>query len=332
MRILGVFLTGLFLSCWLSTPVAAQQLPLFSLYRENQGLLNPGAVSPDFLLYQENYRLSMGVTHRSQWVGSAGKTETQSLRGEFVGVGEGSFAPVGGLYLINDEVGPTSFMGIYGRMATIFGLEHPNFGGISVGINLGLVQFRVKASEIDLLDPNDILGQNDQSQWHPDAGLGIFYYKNIYNYGAETALVYAGFSAMQLIGLDLTFSGANGEFPYTRNTHFYALAGVYKFLDDFSFLEFSTWTRYVQNIPLDMDVNVRYQNRQKFWVGMGGALSGNLHAEFGIYLLQLLESGGLSDSPLIKLSAGFDYAVIPFHHQMDKSFEVNLSVLPRWER
>jgi type IX secretion system PorP/SprF family membrane protein len=329
-RNLYILLFGLFFLCLLRTPGPAQQLPLFSIYRENQGLLNPASIHPDFLLYHESYPLSIGVTHRSQWVGSAGKTATQSLRGTFIGVGESSFAPLAGLYLINDKVGPTSFTGFYGRVASIFGLEHPNFGGFSIGLNFGLVQFRIETSEIDLLDPDDILGQKDLSQWHPDVGLGVFYYKNIESHRAETALVYAGVSAAQLIGLDLTFTGDKGEFPFTRNPHFYALAGVYKFLDDFSFLEFSTWTRFVRHTPLDVDLNVRFQNRQKFWIGGGGSLSGNLHAEFGVYLLHLLETGNRGDPPLVKLSAGFDYGVIQYHDQVGKSFEVNLAVLPRW--
>lgn len=310
----------------------AQQLPLFSLYRENQGLLNPASVNSDFLLYQESYRLSVGATHRSQWVGSAGKMATQSLRGEFVGVGESSFAPLVGLYVVNDEVGPTSFTGIYGRVASIFGIEHPNFGGFSAGINAGLVQFRIKASEIDLLDPDDILGEEDQSQWHPDVGLGIYYYKNIGRSGAETALIYAGLSAAQLIALDLTFKTQDREFPFTRQPHFYALAGVYKFLDDFSFLEISTWARYVKNTPVDVDINLRYQMKQKFWVGGGGSLGGWLHAELGVYLLQVFNSGRPGNQPLVKLSTGFDYTLTKYHGQADKAFEINLSVIPRWRR
>ena len=329
---LKIILAGVLLSSLLSNTASAQQLPLFSLYRENQGLLNPAAVHPDFLLYHENHRLSIGITHRSRWVGGAGKVSTQGLRGEYIGVGESSFAPLAGLYLVNDEVGPTSFTGVYGRIASIFGMEHPNFGGVSVGLNFGLVQFRINASDINLLDPDDLLGQSDQSQWHPDVGLGVFFYKNVGRYGAESALIYAGLSAAQLIGLELTFAGANGDYPFTRTPHLYALAGMYKFLDDFSFLEFSTWTRYVQHVPLDIDINLRYQSKRKFWVGGGGSLRGSLRAEFGVYLLHLLERDNSTNGPLVKLSAGFDYGLIQYRDLMDKSFELNLSVLPRWER
>ncbi|HKK65982.1 MAG TPA: PorP/SprF family type IX secretion system membrane protein [Clostridia bacterium] len=325
-----LFLLSLLFLCLLSSQATAQQLPLFSLYRENQGLLNPAAVSSDFLLYRETYRLSAGITHRSQWVGSAGKSSTQSARAEYIGVGENAFAPIVGTYLLNNQVGPTSFTGVYGRIASLFGLEHPNFGGFSAGINAGLVQFRIKASEIDLLDPDDILGQTDQSQWHPDVGLGFYFYKNIEGPDNKTALVYAGISATQLIGLDLTFTSDKREFPYTRQPHFYALAGLYKFLDAQSFIEFSSWIRYVEGVPLDMDVNVRYQKEQKFWVGGGGALSGRLHAELGVYLLHLLDLGRPGEQTLVKLSTGFDYSLIPFHNQTDRAFEINISVLPRW--
>lgn len=329
-----LFFFGLLLCCCLpGASILAQQAPFFSLYRENQGLLNPASVNPDFLLYHNNYRLSVGGAHRSQWVGQAGKITTQVLRGEFIGVGENSFAPLAGLYLVNDVVGPTSMMGVSGRLASIFGLEHPNFGGFSIGLNAGAMRFRIKASEIDLLDPDDLLGQTDQSQWYPDVGLGFFYYNGLEKNGVETALVYGGFSVAQLFQPELTFASAHGTFPLTRIPHFYATAGLYKFLDAFSFLEVSTWFRYVRHVPPILDINVRYQRNQQYWVGTGLSSAGDLHAEFGVYLHQLIGS----DTPpynrsVLKLSAGFDYAVIKFHEQIDRSLEVNLSVLPKWDR
>jgi type IX secretion system PorP/SprF family membrane protein len=318
----------LLLGWLLPAGLAAQQLPLFSLYRENQGLLNPAAVHSDFLLYHDSYRLSAGATHRSQWVDGDGKIATQSARVEYIGIGEGRFAPLAGLYTINDQVGPTGFTGIYGRLASVFGLGHPNYGGFSVGLNAGYVQYRIKASQIDLLDPGDAPGQTDQSQWHPDVGLGLFFYKSI---ARETALVYAGLSAAQLFQLDLTLPGENGRFPLTRRPHFYAQAGAYKFLDNFSFLELSTWARYVDGAPFDLDVNLRYQFQRQFWVGGGAALNGNLHVEFGTYLLHLFD-GEARGRPLVKLSAGFDYDLNPRGLQAGKAFEVNLSVLPAWNR
>jgi len=317
----------LFLAWLLPLGLTAQQLPLFSLYRENQGLLNPAAVHSDFLLYHDSYRMSVGATHRSQWIGSSGKVTTQSARAEYIGVGEGRFAPLAGLYMINDEVGPTSFTGIYGRLASVFGLGHPNYGGFSVGLNAGYVQHRIQSSRIDLLDPGDIPGQTDQSQWHPDVGLGVFFYKNL----EEQTLIYAGLSAVQLFQPDLTFPGENGGFPLTRNPHFYSLAGAYLFLDNFSFLEISTWARHVEGTPFDLDLNLRYQYQRQFWLGIGGALNGNLHAEFGAYLLQLL-GGEERGRPLLKLSAGFDYALNRRGLGPDRAFEINLAVLPVWGR
>lgn len=323
----------LFLVSWLlPAGLSAQQLPLFSLFRENQGLLNPAAVHSDFLLYHDSYRLSVGATHRSQWVDGNGKITTQSARAEYIGVGDSRFAPLTGLYVVNDQVGPTGFTGIYGRLASVFGLGHPNFGGFSVGLNIGYVQHRIETSQIDLLDPGDVPGQSDQTQWHPDVGLGAFFYKGLNNaIGEEAALVYAGVSAVQLFQLDLSFPGENGRFPLTRRPHFYALAGAYAFLDNFSFFELSTWARYVDGAPFDLDIRLRYQYNRQFWIGAGGALNGNLHAEFGTYLLHLFDRSARG-RPLVKLSAGFDYGLNPRGLQPGRAFEVNLSILPAWNR
>ena len=48
-----------------SSYISAQQLPLFSQYRESQSILNPAAVSIDFIRNRNN--LSLGASYRNQW-------------------------------------------------------------------------------------------------------------------------------------------------------------------------------------------------------------------------------------------------------------------------
>jgi type IX secretion system PorP/SprF family membrane protein len=304
-----------------------QQLPLFSLYRENQGIINPASISSDFLLLREEQPLSIGVTYRTQRMGDAGQITTQTLKGEFIAVNENQFAPLLGMYLVNDEVGPTQMMGIYGRAANIFGLNHPNYGGFSLGLSFGAVQYRIKASEIELLDQDDVLGETDQSQWRPDVGVGLYFYKGFGQRGFESILAYGGISAAQLISLDLTFKGSSGEFPLTRTPHYYGVVGIYKFLDEFSFIELSSWSRYVKNAPISIDLNVRYQKGRLFWIGVGGSLNGNIHTEFGAFLFSLFNDVTVSGSNL-KLGIGFDYSLVNYYGQTDRTIEINLAYLP----
>jgi len=60
----------------------AQQLPLFTQYRENIGIINPAAFNQDFLIYENN--LSFGASYRRQWVGLESGPQTQTIRGEYL--------------------------------------------------------------------------------------------------------------------------------------------------------------------------------------------------------------------------------------------------------
>ena len=80
-----------------------------------------------------------------------------------------------GGFLVNDQTGPTGFTGAYGRIAGIV-TDDPTYGGLSIGLSAGMVQYRVKSSDIILRDANDQLGTVDQNQLFPDVGLGVFFY------------------------------------------------------------------------------------------------------------------------------------------------------------
>jgi len=45
----------------------AQQLPIFTQYRENHGYINPASISSDYMTYYHN--LYFGAPYRLQWAG-----------------------------------------------------------------------------------------------------------------------------------------------------------------------------------------------------------------------------------------------------------------------
>ena len=127
-------LTILVLLIFLIQDVIAQQLPLFSQYRENYIAINPAMVSTEYLLYEQD--LSFGASYRNQWREFEGAPETQFIRGEYL-LDNGGFGLLTGGYLINDQTGPIGLTGIYGRIGGIF-TGDPYYGGIAVGLSLGL--------------------------------------------------------------------------------------------------------------------------------------------------------------------------------------------------
>ena len=308
----------LFIACFFVAAFSkAQQLPLFTQYQENAGIINPAVVNSNYILYENN--ISFGLSFRKQWVGLANSPETQTLHGEYLYAQPGAFGWIAGGYILNDQTGPTSFTGAYGRVAGII-TDDPYYGGLSFGLSFGAVQYRVNASEIKLTEPNDILTADDQSRVYPDFGLGVYYYRQIEHGFLDGDHVYAGLSIPQVFGLNLEFKDETGDFSTLRVQHYYALLGVYHYLKNDSHLEPSIWVRYTPNAPVNIDFNVRYRMVSNFWIGTGVSTAGNYHLEAG-YIIG--ENAGW-DSHLI-IGYGFDYSFSTFGPDAGSAHEINLS-------
>lgn len=297
--------------------VQAQHLPLFTQYRDQIGILNPGAFSHDYLINDDP--LSFGLSFRRQWLGLESGPVTQTIRGEYFFESGGAVNLVYGGHLVNDQTGPTGFTGLYGRAGALIS-NNPYYGGLSLGFNFGLVQYRVKASELKLRDLNDLVGINDQSKLFPDVGVGVYYYKYIDNGFLDDSHIYAGFSVPQVIGLDLDFITETGTISTQRIQHLYGLIGLYKYLKGDTYLEPSMWFKYVPGAPMNLDLNVRYQMNGNFWLGAGGSTAGTVHLETGFILG---ENYNLNNN--FKIGYGFDYSFSSFGPEIGSTHEINLS-------
>lgn len=308
--------TLLFYLLLAATGLSAQQLSLFTQYRENTTLINPAAVESDFLAYGQN--ISFGASYRAQWVGLDNAPTTQTVRGTYLAAGMSGVALQAGGHIINDQTGPTGFTGFYGRIAGIV-TDDPEYGGFSVGLSAGFVQYRVRASDLDLRDEGDVIGSVDQSQMNPDVGVGVFFYKAIGGRFVDN-YIYGGISVPQVLGLDLTFKDDQNDFTTQRVRHYYGLLGFYKFFDNGSFLEPSVWVKYVENAPTNVDVNLRYQLPVALWIGAGGSTAGTVHLETGFVLG---ENVGFDN--FVRLGYGYDYSFSSFGPSAGSTHELNVA-------
>ncbi len=296
----------------------AQQLPIFTQYRENLAVINPAALEGDFLAFGNN--VTVGLSYRAQWVGLSGAPTTQTVRGSYVNTEWSGVTLMAGGHLINDQTGPTGFTGFYGKIGGIL-TNDIEYGGLAVALTAGFVQFRVRASEIRLRDPNDNIGTIDQSQFYPDLGLGIYFYQML-DGAFDGDYIYAGVSVPQIFGLDLTFQDEEtGEYTIGRVQHMYGMLGLYKFFDNGGFIEPSLWFKYVANAPLHADVNIRYQLPSALWIGAGGAINGTAHIEAG---LTLGDNVGFDNT--LRIGYGFDYSFSSFGPTAGSTHEINLSM------
>lgn len=293
----------------------AQQLSLFTQYRENATIINPAAMESDFLAYGQNF--TVGANYRSQWSEISGNPRTQSVRFSFTGDGSGATL-MGGGYLMNDQTGPTGFTGLYGRIGAVISGD-PEERGFVVALSGGIVQYRVDANKFNLRDPLDMVGMNSQTELFPDVGVGVYFYQMAGSSKAPT-MVYGGVSIPQVAGLDLTFKDENGEFAIQRVQHFYGTFGLYKFFRNDGFLEPSLWVKYVKGAPINADFNLRYQTPSSIWIGTGASSAGNFHFEAG---LNLGDNVGLYNN--LKVGYGYDYSFSSFGPRVGSTHELQIS-------
>ncbi len=292
----------------------SQQLSLFTQYRENISILNPAAPDSDFFAYGRN--VSFGASYRSQWVGLTNGPTTATLRGTYLQRNSG-FSLLAGGQLINDQTGPTGFTGIYGRIGGVISGD-PEYSGLSIGLSGGVVQHRINGTELNFRQSGDAIGEMDQSQFFPDVGFGAFFYTAVGRFSEN--YVYAGISVPQVIGLDLTYTTDNDDYSLQRVRHFYGMVGLYKFFDNGSFLEPSLWVKYVNNAPVNVDLNLRYQLPTSLWVGTGVSSSKTVHLETGVFLgdIQSIENA-------LKIGYGFDYSFSSFGPTGGSTHELNIT-------
>ena len=215
-----------------------------------------------------------------------------------------------GASLLNDQTGSIGFSGIYGR--TAYSMFVNRDLRISMGISGGVVQYRVKGSELDFYEPGDKASQN-VTKFYPDFGLGaVMYYDNKY---------FAGISVPQSFGLNLNFRDDANDFQIKRVQHYYATAGAFLEMFNDSWLLPTVWVKYVQNTPLHIDANLKYEYNQTFWVGAGGSTAGTMHIETGL----LFSQGSYNSLWQMRVGYGYNYFFNSYGPEFGAAHELKVS-------
>ena len=294
----------------------AQQLPPFTQYSDNRGLINPASIHPEYFL--KDYNVNVGVMHRSQWVDIPNHPTTSAFRAEMLTETNGGFNFLSGLYILKDRTGPISQTGLYGRINLIKTSLFTNKTGIAAGFLGGVVQYRVRGAEELADDPGDpLLLTADRYQFSPDIGLGISAFHELDNYDN----IYIGLSIPQIFNFNLNYKDENGQFSINRLRHFYGSLSYFKFLGEVSHLEMSSWVKYVPNVPINYDVNLRYRMSELLYLGAGWSNAGIGHFEFGLYMG---ESIGLYNQQL-KIGYAYDPAFNRFGFSFGDTHEISIS-------
>lgn len=294
----------------------AQQLPNFTIYRDQWNVINPAALSNNYIINELNF--TVGGAYRRNWLNVNDAPETQILNFEMVLEDRNA---VFGAHVINDRTGKLGQTGFYGNYAYILDMGGRTDRALVIGLGAGLVQYGAKLSEIDFPDLTN-RPSIDDNLMYPDFSLGAFFY--------EEDQYYLGVSIPQVFGLDTRFISENGRYDVKRLPHVYAVAG--KYFDSFlgnstSFLETSGWLRYVPNAPISLDLNARLQISELYWAGLGFGtalgqkFTGSARLETGFVLGEQVRI----ENGQFKIGLAYDLPLVaPLPRYFGGAFEVHL--------
>ena len=271
----------------------AQQLPMFSQLQDNAEVLNPAALTANFLRFEQNVQFA-GV-YREQWAQFEGHPRTVALTASYLARDYEGVTPLLGLSLVSDRTGPTGFTGAYAKFAGLISGD-PYEGGVSIGLQAGFNQYRVAFDELVLREEEPIFLSDDDTRLYPDVGLGVFAYRRF-----RENVYYAGVSSPQLLSLEVGFGARDSAVVTRRYRHYYAQAGAIFNIDAKSYWEPVVWVRRVPGAPVHASASIRYQSPVSVFVGGGVSTSQALHGEVGLLL-------GQPDVRLMRIGYGFDYS------------------------
>lgn len=293
-----------------SEGVGAQQLPLFSQLQSNIEVINPAAISANYLRFEHNVQLL--ATYHDQWRQFEGHPRTAVLSGSYLADGYEGVTPLLGATLLHDQTGPTGFTGASVKLAGILSPD-PYNGGISLGLQAGFNQYRLNVSELKLRDEETIFDDDDRGRIYPDVGVGLFAYKRL-----RENVYYAGLSSPQLLALTFDYDGRDSAISTRRYRHYYAQLGAIVNLTEDSYLEPSASVKRVPGIPTHVTANLRYQSELAVFTGLGVSSSRAIHGELGVLL-------GEPDDELIRIGYGFDYTFQGYGQFAGATHEFHLS-------
>ncbi len=288
----------------------AQQLPSFGQLQGSAELVNPAAVSSNYLRFEQNVNLQ--AVYRNQWTQIEGHPRTAMVTGSYLAGGYEGVTPHLGLTLVQDQTGPTGFTGASAKLSGILSAD-PYEGGIALGLQAGFNQYRLNVGELVLREEETVFLTDDQSRVYPDVGVGVFAYKR-----RDDNVYYAGVSSPQLLSLELNYRGNEAEISARRYRHYYAQLGAIINISAESYWEPTVWVKQTPGIPVDVNATVRYQSDLSVYTGVGLSTSKVFHGEVGVTLGQDAER-------LLRVGYGIDYAFASYGPFVGATHEFQIS-------
>ena len=244
-RLLAVVLLAS-LACLPGFEVQAQQQVMFSQYMFNAVAINPAyAGSAD--------ALSMTALTRHQWIGIDGAPNTQTFSAHTPIKRKG--IAVGTLFM-RDQIGVSTQNAGFGYFAYRF--KFPDKGTLSMGLSLGLTNYKAINSQVVTSNPNDPNFMNDDLRgFSPNVGSGIYYYRE---------RLYLGASIPFLLN---TYYGDGDNFEGVEQIrHYFFMAGYVMDVSPYIKFKPNALIKVVEGAPVQLDLNANFLFDEIIWAGV----------------------------------------------------------------
>jgi type IX secretion system PorP/SprF family membrane protein len=236
-------------------PAKGQQNIQFTQY-----IFNTLSVNPAYAGYKEQWFAQLAL--RNQWVNMPGNPKTGQISIDGL-LGQYTKNNGVGIQISADKLGPQAATSIYGNYSYRLQLDAEDSKRLSFGVGVGVTQYSLDGSMIDVNDPGDQgLPPGKISSFVPDVRFGVYYYTNKW---------YAGASVMDLLSGDQS----NNIFRWDSNTtanirrkrHVYFMAGTLHKLDKNTKFKPSILIKEDFKGPTTFDFNAMFIFNNRLWLG-----------------------------------------------------------------
>lgn len=291
----------------------AQQLPLFTQYKNNAFLINPAMAGYDGFT-------SFNFTSRRQWIGMENSPITYAFSAQSRllskphqvikkparnNVLKGSTKGRVGLggYVLNDVNGLVSRTGIQFTYAYHIYLHRSQ---LSFGLGGQLFQFKIDETKLTYRDKTDPLAQSDLKivALIPDANFGVLLSSDDY---------FLGLSANQLFQSALKL-GSSDISEMKMHRHYYFMGGRKFNLNKTYNIEPSFLLKTSEQFFPQVDISCKVGYENDFWAGLSYRSSGSLSGLFGVRAQQVF------------FGYSYDYALTSIRKYSMGSHEIFISL------
>ena len=256
----------------LSIVLYSQQDAMFTHY-----MFNTLAVNPAYAGSRDAFTVT-GL-HRTQWAGFEGAPITQTLT---------MHTPIPlknsgiGLSLVNDKIGPTRTTSFYADFS--YKIKINERANLAFGIKGGVNFMKADIASLNTIDPNDPkFVSNDQSEFLPNFGFGLYF---------STDKYYIGASIPKLLENDFKNNSISGGTDLANEArHYFLIAGTLLNLNEDFKLKPTSYIKITPAAPIEGDITTSVIYKDKFWLGAMFRTGDALGLLFGINITNVLSVG-----------------------------------------